>query len=278
MARLSCLPDRKRLARSLRGTGLGTCSSSSTIWSSPTVAASRLTLSPPTPAWCRCEAKSLGRTKAAMSRFGPSRASEPVAAMALGQSNSNGAFSEADMIRMQTASNIGRAGDEEVMRLNMTEHPIVTLPAGLRVYVVFEKASRSRSPNGLPGQVLQGLEAPPASPTGAIRDKNPPDAFPLARPARAFLGKAVLLDRSRSRGILDFHFAFGQKPSLFSMANLSENPARVRNFRSAQETTSRLQSELEDNGHGFREFGVGQNPSFVSGPNLSENREPSFSD
>jgi len=91
-----------------------------------------------------------------------------VAAMALGQSNANGAFSEADMIRMQTASNIGRAGDEEVMRLNMTEHPIVTLPAGLRIYVVFEKASRSRSPNGLTGRVSQDLEAP----TGAAQHRT----------------------------------------------------------------------------------------------------------
>ena len=79
-----------------------------------------------------------------------------VAAMALGQSNASGAFSEADMIRMQTASNIGRAGDEEVVRLNMTEHPIVTLPAGLRIYVVFEKASHPRSSNGLPGQITPG--------------------------------------------------------------------------------------------------------------------------
>jgi hypothetical protein len=81
-----------------------------------------------------------------------------VAAMALGQSNASGAFSEADMIRMQTASNVGRAGDEEVMRLNMTEHPIVTLPAGLRIYVVFEKASHPRSSGGLPGQITPGGE------------------------------------------------------------------------------------------------------------------------
>ena len=90
-----------------------------------------------------------------------------VAAMALGQSNANGAFSQADMIRMQAASNIGRAGDEEVMRLNMTEHPIVTLPAGLRIYVVFEKASRSRWSNGLQGS--QGLEAQQGVSSGATR-------------------------------------------------------------------------------------------------------------
>ena len=63
-----------------------------------------------------------------------------MSAMLVGQNNLNGAISEADLMRMQLAENVGRAGDEEINRMMLMEHPIVTLPAGLPIYVVFEKA------------------------------------------------------------------------------------------------------------------------------------------
>jgi hypothetical protein len=63
-----------------------------------------------------------------------------MSAMLVGQPNLNGAISEADLMRMQLAENVGRAGDEEINRMTLMEHPIVTLPAGLPIYVVFEKA------------------------------------------------------------------------------------------------------------------------------------------
>jgi len=66
-------------------------------------------------------------------------------AMLVGQNNLNGAVSEADLMRMQMAENMGQAGDEEIAQLMMMEHPIVTLPAGLRIYVVFEKSPEGRS-------------------------------------------------------------------------------------------------------------------------------------
>ena len=43
-------------------------------------------------------------------------------------------------MRMQLAQNLGRAGDEEINHMMLMEHPIVTLPAGLPIYLVFEKA------------------------------------------------------------------------------------------------------------------------------------------
>jgi hypothetical protein len=49
---------------------------------------------------------------------------------------------------MQMSENVGRAGDEEINRQVMMEHPIVTLPAGLRIYVVFEKQPEERRASG----------------------------------------------------------------------------------------------------------------------------------
>ena len=74
-----------------------------------------------------------------------------MSAMLVGQPNLNGAISEADLMRMQLAENVGRAGDEEINRMTLTEHPIVTLPAGLPIYVVFEKAQShlTEGANGL---------------------------------------------------------------------------------------------------------------------------------
>ena len=80
-----------------------------------------------------------------------------MSAMLVGQSNLNGAVSEADLMRMQMSENVGRAGDEEINRQVMMEHPIVTLPAGLRIYVVFEKQPEERSGRRALGE-LQRLE------------------------------------------------------------------------------------------------------------------------
>jgi hypothetical protein len=71
-----------------------------------------------------------------------------MSAMLVGQGSGgiNGAVSEADLMRMQMAENIGRAGDQEVTQMMLTVHPIVTLPAGLRIYVVFEKHPSQNTP------------------------------------------------------------------------------------------------------------------------------------
>lgn len=66
-------------------------------------------------------------------------------AMFAGQNNTSGAFSEDDLLRARLAQNVGNAGDQEIMQLRLTEHPIVTIPAGTDIYVVFEKTSNKRS-------------------------------------------------------------------------------------------------------------------------------------
>jgi Bacterial conjugation TrbI-like protein len=69
----------------------------------------------------------------------------PGLAMFAGQNNTSGAFSEDDLLRARLAQNVGNAGDQEITQLRLTEHPIVTIPAGTDIYVVFEKTSNKRS-------------------------------------------------------------------------------------------------------------------------------------
>lgn len=64
------------------------------------------------------------------------------AAMLVGQNNTGGSISEDDLLRADVAENMGRAGDQQVMQLMMAEHPIVTLPAGADVFLVFEKTEK----------------------------------------------------------------------------------------------------------------------------------------
>jgi len=91
-----------------------------------------------------------------------------MSAMLVGQNNLNGAVSEADVMRMQMSENVGRAGDEEITRQTMMEHPIVTLPAGLRIYVVFEKQPEEKSGRRAWGE-LQRLERGAANSTASLQ-------------------------------------------------------------------------------------------------------------
>jgi len=61
-----------------------------------------------------------------------------VAAMLVGN-NTNGAFSENDMIRQRVAQNIGNAGDTEVMNMALTNRMVVSVPADTPIYIVFTK-------------------------------------------------------------------------------------------------------------------------------------------
>jgi hypothetical protein len=63
--------------------------------------------------------------------------------MLLGQRSFNGALSESDLMRQRVSSNIGEAGDEEVSRLAMTQHIVVTVSAGLPIYVILEQAPKA---------------------------------------------------------------------------------------------------------------------------------------
>ncbi len=53
--------------------------------------------------------------------------------------NTGAAFSEGDMLRERVATNIGTAGDSEIMNLNAKSRVVVSVPADTKIYVVFTK-------------------------------------------------------------------------------------------------------------------------------------------
>lgn len=78
-------------------------------------------------------------------------------AMFAGQNNAGGAVSEDDLLRAQLAQNIGNAGDQQIMQLMLTEHPIVTVPAGTDIFVVFEKTN-DKPPSAIPAASSRGSQ------------------------------------------------------------------------------------------------------------------------
>ena len=63
--------------------------------------------------------------------------------MFLGQGSLNQPLSESDLMRERAASNIGETGDEEVSRLAVNQQIVVTVSAGLPIYVVLQQTSKS---------------------------------------------------------------------------------------------------------------------------------------
>jgi hypothetical protein len=66
--------------------------------------------------------------------------------MLLGQGSLNQPLSESDLIRERVSSNIGETGDEEVSRLAVNQQIVVTVSAGVPVYVVLQQTSKSTQP------------------------------------------------------------------------------------------------------------------------------------
>lgn len=61
----------------------------------------------------------------------------------LGQGSLNQPLSESDLMRERAASNIGETGDEEVSRLAVNQQIVVTVPAGIPIYVVLQQTPKS---------------------------------------------------------------------------------------------------------------------------------------
>jgi hypothetical protein len=76
--------------------------------------------------------------------------------MLIGQGSLNQPLSESDLMRERVGSNIGEAGDEEVSRLAMNHHIVVTVSAGVPIYVILKRerkineASRQSSGRSAP--------------------------------------------------------------------------------------------------------------------------------
>lgn len=61
----------------------------------------------------------------------------------LGQGSLNQPLSESDLMRERVASNIGETGDEEVSRLAVNQQIVVTVSAGMPIYVVLQQTPKS---------------------------------------------------------------------------------------------------------------------------------------
>jgi hypothetical protein len=63
--------------------------------------------------------------------------------MLVGQGSLNQALSESDLMRERVSNNVGEAGDEEVSRLAITQHIVVTISADTPIYVVLEQTPKT---------------------------------------------------------------------------------------------------------------------------------------
>lgn len=99
--------------------------------------ATNLSLGPPKG---KVEGKNTGKNVLVRSLSGIGQ----VGAMLVGRGNLNQPLSEEDMLRERVSNNVGEASDEQVSRLVLTEHVVVTIPANTAIYVVLEKTASSR--------------------------------------------------------------------------------------------------------------------------------------
>ena len=72
-------------------------------------------------------------------------------AMLVGQGSLNQPLSESDLTRERVSNNVGEAGDEEVSRLAITQHIVVTISADTPIYVVLEQTPKTNRVSRLPG-------------------------------------------------------------------------------------------------------------------------------
>ena len=63
--------------------------------------------------------------------------------MLVGQGSLNQPLSESDLMRERVGNNVGEAGDEEVSRLAITQHIVVTISADTPIYVVLEQTPKT---------------------------------------------------------------------------------------------------------------------------------------
>jgi hypothetical protein len=70
--------------------------------------------------------------------------------MLVGQGSLNQPLSESNLMRERVSNNVGEAGDEEVSRLAITQHIVVTISADTPIYVVLEQTPKSNQASRQP--------------------------------------------------------------------------------------------------------------------------------
>jgi len=66
-------------------------------------------------------------------------------AMLMGRGNLNQPLSESDLLRERVSNNIGEASDEQISKMAITQHVVVTIPADTPLYVVLEQEPRANA-------------------------------------------------------------------------------------------------------------------------------------
>ena len=89
----------------------------------------------------RVEGKNTGKNVLVRSLSGIGQ----VGATLLGRGNLNQPLSESGLVRERVSNNIGEAGDEQITRMAVTQHIVVTISADTPIYVVLEQTPKSNA-------------------------------------------------------------------------------------------------------------------------------------
>ena len=68
-------------------------------------------------------------------------------AVLLGQGSLNHPLSESDLMRKRVSNNIGEVSDEQISRMAITSHIVVTVSADTPIYVVLEQTPKADAPS-----------------------------------------------------------------------------------------------------------------------------------
>ena len=91
----------------------------------------------------RVEGKNTGKSLLARSLSGIGQG----ATLLVGRGNLNQPLSEQDLLRERVGENIGLASDQEVTRLALNEHVVVSLSAGTPIYIVLQDSAKQPKPS-----------------------------------------------------------------------------------------------------------------------------------
>ncbi|HKR29423.1 MAG TPA: TrbI/VirB10 family protein, partial [Terriglobales bacterium] len=67
-----------------------------------------------------------------------------IAATLVGRGSLNQPLNENDLLRERLTNNIGQASDQSVASLALTEHVVVSVPAGTEIYVILQKTAKEK--------------------------------------------------------------------------------------------------------------------------------------
>ncbi|HEV2990203.1 MAG TPA: hypothetical protein VG759_17295 [Candidatus Angelobacter sp.] len=99
----------------------------------------------------RVEGKNTGKSLLARSLSGIGQG----ATLLVGRGNLNQPLSEQDLLRERVGENIGLASDQEVTRLALNEHVVVSLSAGTPLYIVLQDSAKQPKPVDAPVRTPQ---------------------------------------------------------------------------------------------------------------------------